>query len=143
MSQDLRCKHDISIKRKVAELVDVGLGWDPISSRLAIPKDTVKQWIMIYRAIGMDGLLNMGSSKKAYDYETRLAAEQPRHKRPRPSNPDGNAADSVPTTENESHHGTPRRLRGNPKATPRPAVVQWEVTSESRGIGWGCNRKAL
>ena len=87
MSQDLRCKHDISIKRKVAELVDVGLGWDPISSRLAIPRDTVKQWIMIYRAIGMDGLLNMGSSKKAYDYETRLAAEQPRHKCPRPSRP--------------------------------------------------------
>ena len=87
MSQDLRCKHDISIKRKVAELVDVGLGWDPISSRLAIPRDTVKQWIMIYRAIGMDGLLNMGSSKKAYDYETRLAAEQPRHKRPRQSRP--------------------------------------------------------
>ena len=83
MSQDLRCKHDISIKRKVAELVDVGLGWDPISSRLAIPRDTVKQWIMIYRAIGMDGLLNMGSSKKAYDYETRLAAEQPRRKRRR------------------------------------------------------------
>ena len=53
------------------------------------------------------------------------------------------AADRAPMAENESHHGTPRRPQGDPKATPRPAVVQWKITSESRGIGWGCNRKAL
>ena len=39
-----------------------------------MPGDTVKQWIMTYRAVGMDGLSNMGSKKKTYDYETKLAA---------------------------------------------------------------------
>lgn len=74
MKQDLRCKHDISIKRKVAAMADGGSGWDFISSALALPRDTVKQWIMTYKAVGMDGLLNMGSKKKTYDYETKLAA---------------------------------------------------------------------
>lgn len=74
MSGNLTCKHDVSIKKRVAELVDAGLGWDSISSMLAIPRSTVKQWIMTYRATGMDGLLNMGSSKRAYDYETKLSA---------------------------------------------------------------------
>ena len=74
MSLNLRCRHDISAKKKVAVLADDGWGWDAISSALALPGDTVKQWIMTYRAVGMDGLSNMGSKKKTYDYETKLAA---------------------------------------------------------------------
>ncbi|MVX61410.1 helix-turn-helix domain-containing protein [Enterorhabdus mucosicola] len=74
MQQDLRCRHDVSIKRTVAKMVDDGSGWGSISSALAPPRDTARQWAMIYRAVGMDGLLNMGSKKKTYDYETRLAA---------------------------------------------------------------------
>lgn len=74
MAENLTCKHDISIKEKVAEMADAGMGWGSISSRLAISRSTVKQWIMTYRATGMDGLLNMGSSKRDYDYETKLAA---------------------------------------------------------------------
>ncbi|MBR3690293.1 MAG: helix-turn-helix domain-containing protein [Eggerthellaceae bacterium] len=74
MSQDLRCRYDASIKERVASLVDDGCGWDSISTRLALPRGTVKQWVMIYRAVGMDGLLNMGSKKSTYDYETKLAA---------------------------------------------------------------------
>lgn len=74
MSLNLRCRHDISAKKKVAVLADDGWGWDAISSALALPRDTVKQWIMTYRAVGMDGLSNMGSKKKTYDYETKLAA---------------------------------------------------------------------
>lgn len=74
MQRDLRCRHDVSIRGKVAEMADAGMGWDSISSALALPRGTVKQWVMTYRAVGMDGLLNMGSKKKTYDYETRLAA---------------------------------------------------------------------
>lgn len=74
MAQEPRCRHDVSIKRKAAELIDDGWGWDSISSALALPRDTVKQWVMIYRAVGKGGLLNMGSRKNAYSYETKLAA---------------------------------------------------------------------
>ena len=74
MPQDLRRRHDVSIKAKAAEMTDDGLGWDSISSALALPRDTVKQWVMTYRAVGIGGLLNMGSKKKTYDFETKLAA---------------------------------------------------------------------
>ncbi len=43
MSLNLRCRHDISAKKKVAVLADDGWGWDAISSALALPGDTVKQ----------------------------------------------------------------------------------------------------
>ncbi len=49
MAENLACRHDISIKEKVAEMVDAGMGWDSISSRLAISRSTVKQWVMTYR----------------------------------------------------------------------------------------------
>lgn len=74
MAENLACRHDISIKEKVAEMVDAGMGWDSISSRLAISRSTVKQWVMTYRATGADGLLNMGSSKRSYDYGAKIAA---------------------------------------------------------------------
>ncbi len=74
MVENLTCKHDISIKEKVAEMADAGMRWDSISSRLAISRSAVKRWIMTYRATGADGLLNMGSSKRSYDYEAKLSA---------------------------------------------------------------------
>lgn len=74
MPQNRTCRYDISIKEKVAEMADGGLGWDFISSALALPRETVKEWVVTYRAVGKDGLLNMGSRKKTYDYETKLAA---------------------------------------------------------------------
>ena len=46
MSQDLRCRHDVSARKKVAEMTDDGLGWNSISSALALPRGTVKQWVM-------------------------------------------------------------------------------------------------
>ena len=52
MAENLACGYDISIKERAAEMVDAGMGWDSISSRLAIPRSTVKQWIMTYRAAG-------------------------------------------------------------------------------------------
>lgn len=74
MTRDFRCRHDASVKRRAVEMSDAGLGWDSISSALALPRDTVKQWVMTYRAVGIGGLLNMGSKKKTYDFETKLAA---------------------------------------------------------------------
>ena len=71
---DLRCRHDEGVKRLAVELIERGFGKHAISSSLAIPIATTREWILIYKAIGLDGLLNMGSGHRVYDYETKLAA---------------------------------------------------------------------
>lgn len=71
---DLRCRHGEDVKLSAVELMEHGFGEKAIASRLAIHKDTARQWIRTYKAIGLDGLLNMGSKHKVYDYETKLAA---------------------------------------------------------------------
>lgn len=115
MSLNLRCRHDISAKKKVAVLADDGWGWDAISSALALPRDTVKQWIMTYRAVGMDGLSNMGSKKKTYDYETKLAAAR--------AHADGGRTLQdvmVPPTESRTARRCRRGAGCTGRAAPRP-----------------------
>ena len=56
-------------------MTDDGLGWDSISSALLpCPGTLLNNGSAICRAAGKDGLLNMGSRKKTYGYETKLAA---------------------------------------------------------------------
>lgn len=54
--------------------MDAGHSRDAIASLLDVPASTVKQWIHTYKAIGLEGLLAMGSTHKRYDFETKLAA---------------------------------------------------------------------
>ena len=74
MRIDLRCKYDSSLRKKAAELVDAGYGWDSLSRELAIPRATAKNWIMTYRANGLEALIRMGSKRNIYGYEQKLAA---------------------------------------------------------------------
>lgn len=116
MQRDLRCRHDISIRRMAAEMADAGMGWDSISSALALPRGTVKQWVMTYRAVGMDGLLNMGSKKKTYDYETRLAAARACGRRTHVAGRDGRLRDCEPRAGAEMVQAVPGGRRRGPEA---------------------------
>ena len=74
MSLNLRCRHDISAKKKVAVLADDGWGWDAISSALALPGDTVKQWIMTYRACLLYTSISRAASENGVKSRSMLAS---------------------------------------------------------------------
>lgn len=74
MRVNLRCRHDADQRRQATDLIDIGYGRDAIASLLDVPVSTVKQWVHTYKAIGLEGLLTMGSTHKRYDFETKLAA---------------------------------------------------------------------
>lgn len=57
-----------------AALFDKGYGEGPASSALAVPKGTVKHWLYMYRATGLEGLLSMGSKHATYSFEQKVAA---------------------------------------------------------------------
>ena len=51
MRTDLRVKHDIEARRMAAELFEQGHGHRSTAKALRIPRQTVKQWRQIHRAL--------------------------------------------------------------------------------------------
>lgn len=45
-----------------------------LAPALAIPVSIAEKWIHAYRAVGREVFLDMGSKRRHYDYETKLAA---------------------------------------------------------------------
>lgn len=74
MRENMRCRHDEEIRLRAADLIERGFGKYFLASTLAIPRQTAEKWILTYKAIGLDGLLNMGSRHREYSPETKLAA---------------------------------------------------------------------
>lgn len=64
----------IDDKREIASLIEQGRGHRFLMDRYCVTRSTAQRWIRQYKAIGLDGLLNMGSTHKSYSYETKLAA---------------------------------------------------------------------
>ena len=73
MSIDLRCRHDRSVRELAAGMFDEGRGCDSVAKSLGIPARAVRKWQQTYRAVGRDGLLNMGKTHARYDFETKVA----------------------------------------------------------------------
>lgn len=61
-------------KIKIAHLIDRGYSRDDLVTEYCVERSTAKEWIHVYEAVGLEGLLNMGSSHKKYSYETKVAA---------------------------------------------------------------------
>ncbi len=61
-------------KLNIARLIDEGVGKRAIGTMYGASQTTAGKWVYVYRAFGLDGLLNMGSTKREYDLETKLAA---------------------------------------------------------------------
>ena len=51
-----------------------GFGRKSAADVLGIPEKAVRKWQQTYRAVGRDGLLNMGKKHARYDFETKVAA---------------------------------------------------------------------
>ena len=74
MSVDLRLKHDRSLRELAADMFERGFGRKSAADVLGIPEKAVRKWQQTYRAVGRDGLLNMGKKHARYDFETKVAA---------------------------------------------------------------------
>lgn len=53
MSVDLRRRYNEGTRREAAALFESGLGYRPAARKLGIPKDTVREWLFTYRAMGV------------------------------------------------------------------------------------------
>lgn len=68
---------EASTRLRVADLLDEGLGYKAIASRLGISREAVREWAYAYRALGREGLCAVGSRRR-YRAETKLAAARDR-----------------------------------------------------------------
>ena len=71
---DLRIKYDGETRRRAAELFASGWGYKAVSKKVGAEPNAVRRWQDTYRAVGLEGLLNMGKKQAIYDYDTRVAA---------------------------------------------------------------------
>ncbi len=69
-------RYTTELKLAAIELIEEGQSFKTIAAQLDISIYSAKDWCMTYKAVGREGLLNMGNTKKHYDYETKLAAVQ-------------------------------------------------------------------
>jgi len=74
MSVDLRFKHDRSLRERAAELFADGRTYRSAAAELGVPAEAVREWLATYRAVGKDGLLDMGRTRTTYDFDTKVAA---------------------------------------------------------------------
>ena len=74
MHVDLRVKHDVEARKAAVELFELGHGHRSAADALSIPRDTVRQWLYVYRAFGSEVLLTMDGKQARYTYEQKVAA---------------------------------------------------------------------
>lgn len=74
MSEDLRCHHDVEVKRKAIELIGRGCGYGAAPRALGLPNDTVRGWLYIAQAVGIEDFLDGKKRYASYAFETKLAA---------------------------------------------------------------------
>ena len=66
--------YDVSIRLRAVELYEQGYGCDAIASLLGMSSGTVREWLAVYRSVGIEVLAMMGEKHKTYSFETKLAA---------------------------------------------------------------------
>ena len=74
MRTDLRVKHDIEARKAAIELFERGHGSKSAAKALSVPRDTVRQWLYVYRSFGSEALLTMDGKQARYTYEQKVAA---------------------------------------------------------------------
>ncbi len=74
MSEKAKCKYDLAIRVRAAELFDKGYGHHAVATRLGLPPSTVEKWHHRYVVLGIEGLTNMGKKSKSYSWELKVAA---------------------------------------------------------------------
>lgn len=74
MRVDLRVKHDIEARKAAIGLFERGHGFKSAAKALSVPRDTVRQWLYVYRSFGSEVLLSMDGKQTRYTYEQKVAA---------------------------------------------------------------------
>ena len=74
MRVDLRVKHDIEARKAAIGLFERGHGSESAAKALSVPRDTVRQWLYVYRSFGSEVLLSMDGKQARYTYEQKVAA---------------------------------------------------------------------
>ena len=140
-------RHDIEVRKKAAELIDSGYGKAALAGALAISASIAEHWIYAYKAVGREAFMSMGSIRRSYDYETKLAAVR------------GFLEGGLTKQEAMAKHaiasltaferwvkayreGGPEALRPRPKGRPRrdvgdpprPATREQELEAENRRL---------
>ena len=66
--------YDVRLRMRAVELHKEGYGRASVASLLGIPEKTVRQWLDIYRSVGIEVLALMGTKKAVYPFESKVAA---------------------------------------------------------------------
>ena len=74
MRVDLRVKHDIEARKAAIGLFERGHGYKSAAKALSVPRNTVRQWLYVYRSFGSEVLLSMDGRQARYTYEQKVAA---------------------------------------------------------------------
>lgn len=74
MCVDLRVKHDIEARKAAIGLFERGHGSESAAKTLSVPRNTVRQWLYVYRSFGSEVLLSMDGKQTRYTYEQKVAA---------------------------------------------------------------------
>lgn len=70
----MRVKHDIEARKAAIGLFERGHGFESAAKALSVPRDTVRQWLYVYRSFGSEVLLSMDGKQARYTYEQKVAA---------------------------------------------------------------------
>ena len=74
MRVDLRVKHDIEARKAAIGLFERGHGFESAARALSVPRDTVRQWLCVYRSFGSEVLLSMDGKQARYTHGQKVAA---------------------------------------------------------------------
>lgn len=67
-------RYDVDLRRLAVSLMEGGAGKVALARALAVPPGTAKNWMLTYGAVGAERFIETGSTHRAHDYETKLAA---------------------------------------------------------------------
>lgn len=73
MDENSRTIHD-DVRQRAVELLEAGVGRRHLARELGVSDATARQWARAFVVGGVEAVLNAGSHRKVYDYETKLAA---------------------------------------------------------------------
>ena len=67
-------RYDVSMRLRAVELYEQGRGRGKIASLLGMSSGTVREWLAVYRSVGIEVLAMPGGKHATYSFETKLAA---------------------------------------------------------------------
>ena len=74
MRTDLRVRHDVEVRKAAVGLFNRGHGYKSAAKALSVPRNTMRQWLYVYRSFGSEVLLAMDGKQARYTYEQKVAA---------------------------------------------------------------------